>query len=117
MRVAGARVAASPREVFARAGTVIAMLINEAATDAVLGRGTPEFGPMVTGRTLVCMGSNAPGYSFVMLLGRMRWGKVTNGHARDEEPLSGREALTGEGNRGPPERRRLSGAGQRLTAP
>jgi 3-hydroxyisobutyrate dehydrogenase len=63
LRAARARVAASPPELFARAMTVITMLINEAATDAVLGRGTPEFGSMVAGRTLVCMGSNAPGYS------------------------------------------------------
>ncbi|CAA9568600.1 MAG: 2-hydroxy-3-oxopropionate reductase [uncultured Thermomicrobiales bacterium] len=63
LRAAGARVAASPSEVFARAGTVIVMPVNEAATDAVLGRGTAGFGPMLAGRTLVCMGSNAPGYS------------------------------------------------------
>lgn len=63
LREAGAEVASSPSEVFARAKTVIAMLVNEAATDAVLGRGTPEFGPMVAGHTLACMGSNAPGYS------------------------------------------------------
>ncbi len=31
------------------------MLINEVATDAVLGRGTAGFGPMVAGRALVCM--------------------------------------------------------------
>jgi 3-hydroxyisobutyrate dehydrogenase len=63
LRAAGAHVAESPSEVFARAGTVIAMLVNEAATDAVLGRGTTEFGPMVAGHTVICMGSNAPGYS------------------------------------------------------
>ena len=63
LRAAGAHVAVSPSEVFARAGTVVVMLVNEAATDAVLGRGTAGFGPMVAGRTLVCMGSNAPGYS------------------------------------------------------
>lgn len=63
LRAAGAEVADSPREVFARAQTVIIMLINEAATDAVLGRDTSAFGPMVAGRTVVCMGSNAPAYS------------------------------------------------------
>jgi 3-hydroxyisobutyrate dehydrogenase len=63
LRAAGASVAASPQEVFARAQTVILMLINEAATDAVLGRGTPAFAGMVAGRTVVCMGSNAPDYS------------------------------------------------------
>ncbi len=63
LREAGAEVASSPSEVFARAKTVIAMLVNEAATDAVLGRGTPDFSPMVAGHTLVCMGSNPPGYS------------------------------------------------------
>ena len=63
LRAAGAEVAATPGDVFTRARTVFIMLINEAATDAVLGRGAPSFTPMVSGRTLVCMGSNAPDYS------------------------------------------------------
>lgn len=63
LRAAGAVVAASPHDVFAQAQTVLIMLIDEAATDAVLGRGTAAFAPLVAGRTLVCMGSNAPAYS------------------------------------------------------
>lgn len=63
LRAAGAQVAGSVAEVFARASTVILMLINQAATDAVLGRGTPEFAHLVAGRTVVNMGSAAPDYA------------------------------------------------------
>jgi len=63
LRAAGAAVAASPADVFARAETVILMLVNEAATDAALSRGAPDFPSRVSGRTVVCMGSNAPDYS------------------------------------------------------
>jgi 3-hydroxyisobutyrate dehydrogenase len=63
LAAAGARVAASPAEVFARAPVVLAMLAHEAATDATLGRGTPAFAAAVRGRTLVQMGTTAPGYS------------------------------------------------------
>lgn len=60
---AGATVAASVLEVFSRARVVFVMLVNESATDAVLGRGTPDFQQMVKGRIIVCMGSNSPAYS------------------------------------------------------
>ncbi|QNP76177.1 NAD(P)-dependent oxidoreductase [Streptomyces roseirectus] len=63
LRAAGAEVADSPGEVFERAGTVVLMLADEAAVDAVLGRGTPEFAARVAGRTLVHMGTTAPEYS------------------------------------------------------
>jgi 3-hydroxyisobutyrate dehydrogenase len=63
LRAAGATIAASPAEVFANADVIFAMLVNEAATDAVLERGAPAFSPMVRGRTVVCMSSNAPEYS------------------------------------------------------
>ncbi len=63
LRAAGARVAADPAEVFAGASTVILMLIDEAATDAVLARGTPDFARLVAGRTVVQMGTVSPGYS------------------------------------------------------
>jgi 3-hydroxyisobutyrate dehydrogenase len=59
----GADRAASPDEVFARAEIVILMLANGAAIDAVLARGTPAFDAMVTARTVVHMGTTAPGYS------------------------------------------------------
>lgn len=63
LRAAGAEVAAGPAEVFERAGTVILMLADENAVDAVLGRGTPDFGALVAGRTVVHMGTTAPEYS------------------------------------------------------
>ncbi|HEP9100152.1 TPA: NAD(P)-dependent oxidoreductase [Pseudomonas aeruginosa] len=63
LQAAGAEEAASVDEVFERARTVILMLVNEPALDAVLRRGTPAFADLVGGRTLVSMGSNSPGYS------------------------------------------------------
>ncbi|MER5429554.1 NAD(P)-dependent oxidoreductase [Streptomyces sp. NPDC002588] len=63
LRDAGAAVAARAAEVFERAGTVILMLADEAAVDAVLGRGTPDFAARVTGHTVVHMGTTSPGYS------------------------------------------------------
>jgi 3-hydroxyisobutyrate dehydrogenase len=49
--------------VFAQTEIVILMLINEAATDSVLGRGTPGFRALVAGHVVVNMGSTAPAYS------------------------------------------------------
>ncbi|MCF3960517.1 NAD(P)-dependent oxidoreductase [Streptomyces fuscigenes] len=63
LREAGAEVAASPAEVFDRASTVLLMLYDGAAVDAVLGRGTPEFAARVAGRTVVHMGTTSPEYS------------------------------------------------------
>ena len=63
LREAGAHVAGSPAEVFARAGTVILMLADEAAVDAVLGRGTPGFTARVAGHTVVHMGTTSAEYS------------------------------------------------------
>lgn len=60
---AGAAVAASPAEVFATARTVLVMLADDVAIDAVLGRGTPVFGELVAGHTVVHMGTTSPGYS------------------------------------------------------
>ncbi|MFJ2002523.1 NAD(P)-dependent oxidoreductase [Streptomyces chartreusis] len=60
LRAAGAEIAASPAEVFARADTVILMLADETALDTVLGRGTPDFAAHVAGRTVVHMGTTAP---------------------------------------------------------
>ena len=59
---AGAIAASSPQEVFARADTVFLMLADEAATDAVLGRGAADFA-QVAGRTVVHMGTTAPDWS------------------------------------------------------
>ncbi|MFF7945766.1 NAD(P)-dependent oxidoreductase [Streptomyces griseorubiginosus] len=63
LRAAGAEVAASAAEVFARAGTVFLMLADESAVDAVLGRGTPDFPVRVSGRTVVHMGTTSAEYS------------------------------------------------------
>ena len=59
---AGARVAADPAEVLDRAEVILLMLADEAATDAVLGRGTPAFAAMA-GRTIVPMGTTSPEHS------------------------------------------------------
>ncbi|MGW6731386.1 NAD(P)-dependent oxidoreductase [Streptomyces sp. NPDC055013] len=63
LRAAGAHIADTPAEVFARAETVILMLADEAAVDTVLGRGTPDFAAHLAGRTVVHMGTTAPEYS------------------------------------------------------
>ncbi|MFF3943115.1 NAD(P)-dependent oxidoreductase [Streptomyces phaeofaciens] len=63
LREAGAEIAASPAEVFDRAGTVILMPADETALDAVLARGTAEFAARVGGRTVVHMGTVSPAYS------------------------------------------------------
>jgi 3-hydroxyisobutyrate dehydrogenase len=63
LRAAGARVATSPAEVFRLARVVIMMLVNGAAIDAVLGRGTPNFGTNVAQHTIVHMGTTSPDYS------------------------------------------------------
>jgi 3-hydroxyisobutyrate dehydrogenase len=62
---AGAQVgvAATVAELFARAPTVILMLANGAAVDAVLQRGSPTFAALVRGRTVVNMGTTSPEYS------------------------------------------------------
>ncbi|MEU1274339.1 NAD(P)-dependent oxidoreductase [Streptomyces sp. NPDC005799] len=84
LRAAGAEVAADPDEVFARAGVVFLMLADEAATDAVLGRGTPEFTARVAGRTVVHMGTTAPEYS-----GGLRDAVRAAGGRYVEAPVSG----------------------------
>ncbi|MBB2938954.1 3-hydroxyisobutyrate dehydrogenase [Amycolatopsis bartoniae] len=63
LRAAGAEAAVSPAEVFERARVVLVMLADEAAMDSVLGRGTPGFGALVSGHTIVHMGTTSPGYS------------------------------------------------------
>ncbi|WDZ83580.1 NAD(P)-dependent oxidoreductase [Micromonospora cathayae] len=60
---AGAEWADGPAEVFARAEVVLLMLADETAVDAVLARGTGGFADRVRDRTVVQMGTVAPGYS------------------------------------------------------
>ncbi len=63
LRAAGAIVASSADDLFARTRIVIIMLVDEAALDAVLRRGTPDFAKLVSGHIVVSMGSNSPDYS------------------------------------------------------
>jgi 3-hydroxyisobutyrate dehydrogenase len=63
LRAAGARVAASPAEVFGQARVVILMLADGAAIDSVLRRGTPDFGANVARHTIVQMGTTSSDYS------------------------------------------------------
>ncbi len=84
LREAGARVAATAADVFAAAQTVLMMLATEEAIDAVLGRRTPSFAPMVAGRTIVNMGTTSPEYS-VALEEAIR----TSGGRYVEAPVSG----------------------------
>jgi 3-hydroxyisobutyrate dehydrogenase len=63
LREAGVAVAADPPEVCQRARTVVLMLADDTAIDAVLGRGTQRFGAQVAGRTVVQMGTTSAGYS------------------------------------------------------
>jgi 3-hydroxyisobutyrate dehydrogenase len=60
---AGARPATTPAEVLAAAEVVVVMLADEAAVDAVLGRGTPAFARLVAGRTIVHTGTVAAAWS------------------------------------------------------
>ena len=63
LRAAGARIAASPADLFARTRIVILMLYDGTAIDTILGRGTPAFGAHVAGHVIVQMGTTSPGYS------------------------------------------------------
>ena len=63
LSAAGAHVAASPEEVFAKASVVLLMLADGTAIDTVLGRGTPQFQAHVTSHTIVHMGTTSPEYS------------------------------------------------------
>jgi 3-hydroxyisobutyrate dehydrogenase len=59
----GARLAATPAEVFAGCDVVVLMLANDRVIDAVLGRTERGFGVEVTDRTVVNMGTVSPLYS------------------------------------------------------
>ncbi|GBQ64496.1 3-hydroxyisobutyrate dehydrogenase [Ameyamaea chiangmaiensis NBRC 103196] len=62
----GAIAPPSAADVFEQSETIILMLADEAATDAVLGRGLPDFTQRVAGRRIVAMGTVRPGYSFAL---------------------------------------------------
>ncbi len=63
LRAAGAEVAADAAEVFARARTVLLMLADEPAVDAVLGHGSDAFPHRVRDRTVVHLGTTSPQFS------------------------------------------------------
>ncbi|MFE0017135.1 NAD(P)-dependent oxidoreductase [Mesorhizobium sp. NPDC059054] len=63
LRDAGARVAVSSGEVFAKTRIVILMLATEQAIDAVLARDTADFATCVTGHIIVHMGTTSAVYS------------------------------------------------------
>jgi len=63
LRALGAQIAMSPDEVFDECDVVFAMLADEAALDAVLGRRPVGFDRRIEGHTLVHMGTTTPGYS------------------------------------------------------
>lgn len=63
LREAGAKVAADVGDLFAQCTTVLLMLENEAATDAVLGRDTEAFTQRVDGHCIVSMGTTSATYS------------------------------------------------------
>lgn len=60
---AGARLAPSAVDVFESASTVLLMLAHEQAIDSVLRRGTPGFGRLMEGHTVVHMGTTSAAYS------------------------------------------------------
>lgn len=60
---AGATIASDAADLFARCETVILMLENDTATDAVLCRHGPDFAPRITGHTIVSMSTVSADYS------------------------------------------------------
>lgn len=60
---AGAAVASSAADLCSRCETIILMLENDTATDAVLCRHSPDFASRVAGRTIVSMGTVSADYS------------------------------------------------------
>ncbi|MCQ4163880.1 NAD(P)-dependent oxidoreductase [Tahibacter harae] len=80
----GASRAASAAALFRGCDTVFVMLLNEAALDAVLARGTAGFAALLSGKTLVQLGTTSPDYS-AALAGDVR----AAGGAYVEAPVSG----------------------------
>jgi 3-hydroxyisobutyrate dehydrogenase len=84
LRAAGATIAETPAEVFARAHTILLMLADEAAMDAVLARGTADFALRVGGRRIVSMGTFRPSWSAALAAD-----VAAQGGAYVEAPVSG----------------------------
>jgi 3-hydroxyisobutyrate dehydrogenase len=90
LAAAGARVATDPEELFGAAETVLLVLADEPAVDAVLDRAGRRFGARVGGRTVVHMGTTSPEFSATV--------------AADVEAAGGRYAEAPvSGQRGPAE--------------
>lgn len=81
---AGARAARDLDELFDECATVVLMLADEPAVDAVLGRGTDRFVARAGGRTLVHMGTVAPAWS-----ARLEADVTAAGGRYVEAPVSG----------------------------
>lgn len=92
----GATRAESVDALCAACPTIFVMLLDEAAIDAVLGRGTPAFARRLHGHTLVHLGTTAPEYSQ-----RLERDLLDCGARYVEAPVSG--------SRGPAERGELVG--------
>ncbi len=84
LREARAVVAADVGDVFEHCNTVLLMLENERATDAVLGRGTEAFARRVDGHCVVSMGTTSADYSF-----RLSQDVAIAGGCFVEAPVSG----------------------------
>lgn len=63
LHAAGAKVAATPEELFKQASAVVVMLFDGDAIDSILGRATPNFTEMVAGHTIINTSSTSPEYS------------------------------------------------------
>jgi 3-hydroxyisobutyrate dehydrogenase len=80
----GATQAASLQDLFKSATTVLLMLFDSAAIDAVLGRRTPTFSTRVSGKIIVHLGTTSPEYSRELELD-----VIAAGGAYVEAPVSG----------------------------
>ena len=92
LRAAGAEVAVSVSDLFARTDRVLLMLANGDVVDSVLGRGTLAFDHLVRDHLVVHMGTTAPAYSEA--LGR---DVVRAGGRYVEAPVSGSRRPAEEG--------------------
>ena len=92
LRAAGAEVAVSVSDLFARTDRVLLMLANGDVVDSVLGRGTSFFDRLVLDHLVVHMGTTAPAYSEA--LGR---DVVRAGGRYVEAPVSGSRLPAVEG--------------------
>lgn len=74
LEAGGAQVAASVAELFANASIILMMLLDEQAIDTVLERGTAGFDALVSGKTVVNLGTTSAEYSSKLELDLVRAG-------------------------------------------